>query len=88
MLEQFIKFLQGLGNVDDGVECHLTQDCFDALVALTRSVYGDHVATTVEKNFDQREDGSMVCIVEDLGVRFEESLCGYDIDRNNRSRII
>lgn len=74
MLEHLINFLQGLGNVDDGVECHLTQDCFDALVAMIESVYGRHAADVVEMAFDQREDSSMVCIIENLGDSFESCL--------------
>lgn len=62
-----IELLNGLGDVDDGVECRLNQLSFDALISIVRSLYGNHIASQIESNFDQREDGSMVCVVEDLG---------------------
>lgn len=65
MLENICKFLEGLGNVDNGVESVLTETAYDGFVGLVRSVYGNNAAEVVGNLFTQREDGSLVCSVEE-----------------------
>jgi hypothetical protein len=77
MLEHFIKLLNGLSTVDNGVESVLTPMAYDGLLALTRSVYGDDAAEVVERGFDcSREDGACICVCEDWGEAFAICLTG------------
>ncbi len=76
MLDAYCKFLFGLGDADDGVETVLTPTAFDGLIEFTKSVYGEHAAKTVENCFTQREDGSLVCCVENMDESFRLCLTG------------
>ena len=71
----FCKFLDGLGNVDDGVESVLTTDAFDALMEMVESVWGEWVANETEKFFTQREDGSLVLSIENASEQFRNLFC-------------
>lgn len=76
MLDQFCQFIDGLGNVDDGVESVLTPSAFDGLKAMVLSVYGNHAAEVFENCFTQREDSSFVMAIENPSEAFRLTLTG------------
>lgn len=76
MLNEMMKLLKGLGDVDNGVECVLTEMAFDGLIGIIKTVYGTHAAEVVENGFTQREDGSLVVSLEDLDESFAICLTG------------
>lgn len=65
------KLLDGMGNVDDGVESVLTQETFDGLLMIA-SIFGHDVANQFENLFTQREDGSIVLSIENASTHFRE----------------
>ncbi len=73
-LEILCKFLDALGNVDDGVESVLTPSAFDAIKEMVQSVYGSRLAETFESFFTQREDGSLVMSYENPSGMFFDAL--------------
>jgi len=76
MLNGMCQFLNGLGNVDDGVESVLTMSAFDGLISIITQVYGNNAAFVVENMFTQREDGSMVMSIEEPEEAFRACLNG------------
>jgi hypothetical protein len=73
MLEAFCQFLDGMSNVDDGVESVLTAQAFDGLLLMIQSLYGEKGKDAFENMFTQREDGSLVMSSGD-GQEFKERL--------------
>ena len=69
MIENFIKLLNGISSADDGVEMFLSPMAFEGLAGLTNSIYGDDIENFIRGSFERKEDGSYVCVYEDLGNR-------------------
>ena len=67
MIEFIIGLLNGIGNVDDGVECVLNEQTFESLCNLVGSIYGDMVANRVRSSFIARANGGFRCIMENCG---------------------
>lgn len=74
MLNHFSDFLDALGDVEEGVESVLTSSSFDHLALMVESIYGHRAKSIFSDLFTQREDGSLVCCVENAGQVFREGL--------------
>jgi hypothetical protein len=75
MLANFADFLNTLGNVDDGVECVLSDQARESLVNLAQDLFGLSIADLVHKSFSRTEDGTAWRVaVEGVGDQIVEIL--------------
>lgn len=75
MLEALCGILNGIGSVDDGVECVLNEQALNGLVKLIENVYGTHAADVVKAHFIER-DNRFTCPSENIEQAFRACLTG------------